>query len=87
MLDPTSTLTSFVTTDVPTSQGVQFRPHIRRWVTHVSPENIDCTVWAWTRNGESVHRIVSLSEANEMAQMCRDNGWREERWVWSALSR
>ena len=78
MLDPAAVITSFVSDHEP--QGVQFRPRIRRWVTHVSPENIDCTVWAWTEDGESVHRIVSLSEANEMAQVCRDNDWREERW-------
>ena len=80
MLDLTATITSFVTNDVPTSKGVQFRPVIRRWVSHVSPENIDVKVWSWTRGSESVHTVVKLPEAQKMAQKYRAAGWYEERW-------
>ena len=80
MLDLTVTCTTFVTRDTPSSQGVQFRPVIRRWVSHVSPESLDVQVMTWTRGSESVHKMVKLPEAQKMAQKHRDAGWREERW-------
>jgi len=78
MPDLTATITSFVTNDVPTSQGIQFRPVRRPWVSHVSPENIDVRVWKWTRGSESVHEVVKMPEAQKMAQKYRDAGWYEE---------
>tara|TARA_B100000900_G_scaffold341860_1_gene305037 strand:+ start:295 stop:516 length:222 start_codon:yes stop_codon:yes gene_type:complete len=70
MPDLTATITSFVTNDVPTSQGIQFRP--------ISPENIDVKVWKWTRGSGSVHEVVKMPEAQKMAQKYRDAGWYEE---------
>ena len=81
MLDPTAIITSFVTNDTPTSQGIQFRPVIRRSVSHVSPENIDVRVWKWTRGSGSVGEVGKLPEAQKMAQKYRDAGWYEEHCV------
>ena len=80
MLDLTATITSFVTNDVPTSKGVQFRPVIRRWVSHVSPERIDVKIYVWERGAGETRRVVKLPEAHRLARAYAVKGWRMEQW-------
>jgi len=91
MLDLTAAVHTFASLEIPSHQGVQFRPIIRRHVTHVSPENIKVKVTFWVRSGaeatpplataeNTTEVTVTLAKANEMAEKFRTKGWFEAKW-------
>ena len=61
---------------------VDFRPVIRRWVSHVSPENIDVKVGTWNRATlKTTWQTVKLPEADKWARALKVMGWRMEQWA------
>ena len=90
LIDTLARIHTFASTESPSLQGVQFRPIIRRHVTHVSPENIKVEVTFWVRkhenellasqDGATTVVTVTLPKANEMAEKYRAKGWYEATW-------
>ena len=90
MLDLAATVHTFASLEIPSLQGVQFRPIIRSYVSHVSPENIKVEVTFWVRKHDNPHLAsqdgattvvkVPLAKANDMAEKYRAKGWHEAKW-------
>ena len=82
MFDLSAKITSFSTTDIPTTSGVIFRPVRRSWVSHVSFENVDVEVDSWNRASGTTRTVVTMAEAMKVAATLAEQGMRVERWGW-----
>ena len=90
MLDLTAAVHTFASLEIPSLQGVMFRPIIRSYVSHVSPENIKVEVTFWVRQHEdsrlatkentSTVVTVPLAAASALAEKYRAKGWHEAKW-------
>ena len=82
MLDTSYLVTTFAHDDAAgrTTAVVEFRPVIRRHVSHVSPERIDVKINVWERGGGETRRVVKLPEAQRLAKAYAVKGWRMEQW-------
>ena len=82
MLDTSYLVTTFAHDDATgkTTAVVEFRPVIRRWVSHVSWEHIDVKINVWERGAGETRRVVKLPEAHRLAKAYAVKGWRMEQW-------
>lgn len=87
LIDTLARIHTFASTESPSLQGVQFRPHLRR---HVEGYAIKVEVTFWVRkhdnpllasqDGATTVVWVDLAKANDMAEKYRGKGWYEATW-------